>query len=90
LTRPPSEVKLAVVEEKLRWLDRVIIFDERHLLRLLREYVRYHHDDRTHLGLAKETPARRSVERRPSAEAKVVALPRAGGLHHRYAWREAA
>jgi putative transposase len=71
-------------------LDRVIVLDEAHLRRLLREYVRYHHDDRTHLGLAKDTPARRSVERRPSAEAQVVALPRVGGLHHRYAWREAA
>jgi putative transposase len=71
-------------------LDRVIVLDEAHLRRLLREYVRYHHDDRTHLGLAKDTPARRSVERRPSAEAKVVGLPRVGGLHRRYVWRDAA
>jgi putative transposase len=71
-------------------LDHVIVVDEAHLLRLLREYVRYHHDDRTHLGLAKETPMRRAVERRPSANAKVVALPRIGGLHHRYVWWEAA
>jgi putative transposase len=71
-------------------LDRVIILGERHLLRLLREHVRWHHDDRTHLGLEKDTPMQRAVERRPSPTAKVVALPRAGGLHHRYAWREAA
>ena len=71
-------------------LDHVIILDERHLLRLLREYVRYHHDDRTHLGLGKDTPARRAVEGRTSAGAKVVALPRVGGLHHRYVWRAAA
>jgi putative transposase len=63
---------------------------ERHLLRLLREYVRYHHDDRTHLGLGKDTPARRAVEGRTSAGARVVALPRVGGLHHRYVWRAAA
>ncbi|MBI5486016.1 MAG: DDE-type integrase/transposase/recombinase [Deltaproteobacteria bacterium] len=71
-------------------LDRVVIVDERHLLRLLREYVRYHHDDRTHLGLAKDTPAGRTVEPRPSPTVKVVALPRLGGLHHRCLWREAA
>ena len=71
-------------------LDHVIILDERHLLRLLREYVRYHHDDRTHLGLGKDTPARRAVEGRTSAGAKVVALPQVGGLHHRYVWRVAA
>jgi hypothetical protein len=36
------------------------------------------------LGLGKETPARRPVEHRPSPGAKVVALPRVGGLHHWY------
>ena len=37
-------------------VGRVIVFDEAHLRRLLRECVCYHHDDRTHLGLAKEMP----------------------------------
>jgi len=27
---------------------------------------------------------------KPSATAKVVALPRVGGVHHRYEWRDAA
>ena len=34
-------------------LDHVIVLNERHLKRLLAEYVRYYHEDRTHLGLAK-------------------------------------
>jgi len=34
----------------------VIVFDERQLRRLLRNYVAYYHDDRTHLGLGKATP----------------------------------
>src|ERR1700682_2478944 len=33
-------------------LDHIIAFDERHLKRLLLDYVRYYHEDRTHLGLA--------------------------------------
>src|SRR5262249_6193352 len=41
-------------------LDRVIAFNEGHLKRLLREYISYHHEDRTHLGLGKETPGGRS------------------------------
>src|SRR5216683_1330607 len=41
-------------------LDHVIALNERHLKRLLSEYVSYHHEDRTHLGLNKETPNRRS------------------------------
>ena len=72
-------------------LDHVVIFDERQLLRLLREYVgTYYLTDRTHLGLAKDTPAGRPVEPRPSPAAKVVALPRCARLHHRYVWRDAA
>jgi putative transposase len=71
-------------------LDHVVVFNERHLRRLLREYVGYYHNDRTHFRLGKATPAGRSVQRRPDKEADVVALPRIGGLHHRYEWRVAA
>jgi len=42
-------------------LDHVIPFNKRHLKRLMTEYVRYHHDDRTHLGLDKQTPASRKA-----------------------------
>lgn len=71
-------------------VDHVVPLGEHHLRRLLREYVGYYHDDRTHLGLCKEAPAGRPTTPRPSDEATVVALPRVGGLHHRYVWREAA
>jgi transposase InsO family protein len=40
-------------------LDHVVVFNERHLRRLLREYVAYYHDDRTDLGLGKATDPRR-------------------------------
>jgi putative transposase len=40
-------------------LDHVIALDERHLKRLVSEYIRYYHDDRTHLGLSKEAPGGR-------------------------------
>jgi hypothetical protein len=70
--------------------DHVVVFNERHAVRLARLYLSYFHYDRTHLGLAKDTPEGRAVTPRTSASAKVVALPRVGGLHHRYEWREAA
>src|SRR6266849_6554004 len=44
-------------------LDHVIVLNERHLKRLMREYIRYYHEDRTHLGLAKDTPDGRAVAR---------------------------
>ena len=62
-------------------LDHVIAVNERHLKRLLSEYVRYYHDDRTHLGLSKETPGGRV---RVAAQGRVVSHARLGGLHHRY------
>jgi transposase InsO family protein len=71
-------------------LDQVVVLGEPHLLRLLDSYVAYHHKDRTHLGLSKDTPTRRAVTPKPSLDAKVVALPRVGGLHHRYEWRDSA
>jgi transposase InsO family protein len=65
-------------------LDHVIVLNERHLKRLVNEYVRYYHDDRTHLGLAKKTPAGKKTEMSISVGAKVVSMPRLAGLHHRY------
>ena len=64
-------------------LDHVIAPNERHLKRLLAEYVRYYHDDRTHLGLQKETPRKRKTDTR-TTDSRVVSMPRLGGLHHRY------
>jgi putative transposase len=60
------------------------------LLRLLRDYVSYHHQDRIHDSLEKDTPDKRAIEPKPAVTANVISLPRLGGLHHRYAWREAA
>jgi hypothetical protein len=65
-------------------LDHVIVLNEQHLKRLMRDYVRYYHEDRTHLGLAKETPGNRPAEKSNGRSCRVVSLPRLGGLHHRY------
>ena len=71
-------------------LDHVIPLNERHLMRLGLEYVRYYHDDRTHLGLNKETPGVRSAESLPDVVRAPRAEERIGGLHHRYTWAAAA
>jgi transposase InsO family protein len=65
-------------------LDHVIVLNERHLKRLMKEYIGYYHNDRTHLGLAKQTPAGRTAAKGIPAESRVVCTPRLGGLHHRY------
>ena len=68
----------------------MIAINEAHVRRLGREFVAYYHEDRTHLGLGKNTPAGRSVESRPEAPAALESLPRIGGVHHRYVWKTAA
>jgi transposase InsO family protein len=63
-------------------LDHVIVFNERHLRRILRDYFNYYHSCRTHLSLNKDSPQPRAIE--PEALGNIVALPQVGGLHHRY------
>jgi transposase InsO family protein len=70
-------------------LDHVVVLNEDHSRRLLREYVDYYNDERVHTSIT-DAPVGRPVESRPSEHAKVVGLPRVGGLHHRYSWRETA
>ena len=63
-------------------LDHVIVLGERHLRRILRQYLEYYHGSRTHLAIDKYAPEPR--ERESVDGGKVVALPIVGGLHHRY------
>ncbi len=65
-------------------LDHVIVLNERHLKRLIHEYVRYYNDDRTHLALEKGTPAGREQSDGAEPDCGIVSMPRLGGLHHRY------
>jgi putative transposase len=69
--------------------DHVIVFNEDHLRRLLREYVSYYNAERVHTVI-RDAPEGRAIQARPSPGTKVVGLPRVGGLHHRYVWQEAA
>jgi hypothetical protein len=71
-------------------LNHIIALNERHLMRLLRDYVSSYHEDRVLDSLGKDTPESRPLERKAKTNLTVISLPRLGGLHHRYAWHEAA
>ena len=68
-------------------LDHVIVFSERHLRRILRDYFGYYHRSRTHLGLEKDCPEPRAVA--VPDLGPIQSEPIVGGLHHRY-FRQAA
>jgi len=70
-------------------LDHVVVLSEDHLRRLIREYVAYYNTERVHTSIG-DSPAGRSSETKPSGVAKTIRLPRVGGLHGRYTWRDAA
>ena len=68
-------------------LDHVIVLNEKHLRRVLKEYLVYYHKSRTHLGLDKDAPEPRAIQAHDVGP--VVSESVLGGLHHCY-FREAA
>ena|SRR5438270_10332728 len=75
--RPPERLIGTVRRE---CLDRMLIFGEAHLRRILSMYAIYYNESRTHLSLHKDAPLHRAIQR----SGTVVAVPVLGGLHHRY------
>ena len=61
-------------------LDHLIVFDEAQLRRVLRNYVTYYNQVRTHLSLDKNAPD----FRRPQNIGRIAAIPILSGLHHQY------
>ena len=87
ITAPRSPWQNPYVEQiigsiRRECLNHVIIFNERHLRQVLKAYVTYYHDARTHLFLDKQSPVPRSIE--SPEQGKIVAFPHVGGLHHEY------
>ena len=66
-------------------LDHVIVLSERHLNRLLREYIeQYYHTGRPHQGLNGDTPVATKKPGMVNGPTKLISFPVCGGLHHRY------
>jgi putative transposase len=63
-------------------LDRVVILNEASLRRHMVSYLDYYHESRCHLSLGKDSPESRPVQ--PPEMGGIIALPKVGGLHHRY------
>ncbi len=77
-----ADVERVIGSIRRECLDHIVIFNERHLRRVLSSYVDYYQRTRTHLSLDKDCPDSRPIM--PRKIGKVVAIPQVGGLHHRY------
>lgn len=58
----------------------VISLNEQHLCPLIRDCVDYHHEDRIHESLEKDSPTRRVVEQKPSPLVTLISSPHPGGI----------
>lgn len=79
----------AVGSVRRELLDHVVVLGAGHLRRLLRKYLDYYSSERIPTSIA-DAPLGRPAEPQSSEQAKIIAIPRVGGLHHRYCWREPA
>ena len=87
VTAPRSPWQNAYVERVIGSIrrecaDHIVIFNERHLRRVLSSYADYYHHTRTHLSLDKDYPDPRPVI--SPGIGRVIAFPQVSGLHHRY------
>ncbi len=73
-------------------LDHVLILNEKHLHRVVKEFVEFYNSARPHQGIGQAIPeiARPKVQEAPlvtdadKVEASIVSFPVLGGLHHDY------
>jgi len=68
-------------------LDHVIALNETHVRHVLKAYINYYNESRTHTSLDKDAPLKRNIATKASGE--VIAFPKVGGLHHHYTRRAA-
>jgi transposase InsO family protein len=68
-------------------LDHVVVLGEAHLRYIIRRFLSYYHQSRTHLALDKDAPEPRAVQ--AAEHGPVIEFPEVGGLHHRYERRAA-
>ena len=87
LTAPRSPWQNPYVERiigsiRRECLDNVIVLNERHLKRVISNYLDYYHRWRTHLSLEMDAPYPRPIQ--GPERGRIVEFPEVGGLHHHY------
>ncbi len=71
-------------------LNRMVIFNDKQLHDLMKQYVEYYNNERCHLSVDRDSPTGREIQNKPFGSARVISFPRIGGFHHVYKWDKAA
>jgi putative transposase len=77
-------------ELMIPFLAHLVVLNDVHLRRLILGYISFYHADRIHDSLKKDARTMRPVSYKLDRSARLVSVPRIGGLHHRYDWQRAA
>jgi hypothetical protein len=75
-----GDVERVIGSVRREFLDHVIVINENHLRKLLKEYSHYYNYQRIHLGLNKDSPEYRPVH----VIGKIERVPVANGIHSYY------
>jgi transposase InsO family protein len=70
-------------------LDHILILSERHLYRVVKEYMAYFNNARPHQGIEQHIPCRPEWLETPPPNGKLVSRRVLNGLHHDYYWQAA-
>jgi putative transposase len=70
-------------------LDHILILSERHLRRVVKEYMEYFNRARPHQGIKQHIPCRPEQLETAPPNGKLVSHPVLNGLHHDYYWQAA-
>jgi transposase InsO family protein len=65
-------------------LDHVLIHDDKHLLRVAKEYTAYFNQERPHQGIEQQIPGQYDLTRSKPTRGQVTSKAILGGLHHSY------
>jgi putative transposase len=70
-------------------LDYILILSERHLHRVVKEYMAYFNNARPHQGIEQRIPCRPERPEAPPVSGTLASRPVLNGLHHDYYWQAA-
>jgi len=65
-------------------MDHILIHDDKHLQRVVKEYTAYFNQERPHQGIEQRIPGQYALTRSKPTSGRITSKAILGGLHHSY------